>query len=265
MPNTYYGGSPAQYAQQQQGNRQQQFRDLINMMVAMQQMKYQKEQDEWGKAMEMRKFQQGQKEFEAEQPYKASLSDYYKHLASPTTTAAQPSAFREKYDVLLRQGTDPKQAAAMAMNWKDPTATGVKDKGPTEQHKRDQAFIKEAITRYDKTINLLKTKKEENTTIGAEVPRRYDDEINNLAEVQAHLLDLQGVSATRELTPEERDVARRIHKGESRAMKEGKFWILDRRGEVTKAVVPQEVQDYVKKNPSVSIEEAMAIYEQWKK
>jgi len=56
MPNTYYGGGPAQYAQQQQGNRQQQFRDLINMMVAMQQMKYQKEQDEWDKGMEMKKF-----------------------------------------------------------------------------------------------------------------------------------------------------------------------------------------------------------------
>jgi len=62
MPNTYYGGGPAQYAQQQQGNRQQQFRDLMNMMVAMQQMKYQKEQDEWGKAFDMRQFEQKQKE-----------------------------------------------------------------------------------------------------------------------------------------------------------------------------------------------------------
>ena len=204
MPNTYYGGGPAQYAQQQQGNRQQQFRDLINMMVAMQQMKYQKEQDEWDKGMEMKKFGLEQAKTATDRQstgaYARNIDSLIKERSIPPADVSEQEyqGWQRKEDYQhglskeLKELDNKRKISEEAEKIADKQLGQIETKRTAIQ-KGQQGLIDSAMRRFEAEKKILSGSKDMMKGVEA---AKVDVQIQNIERANQMLRELQGGAAS---------------------------------------------------------------------
>ena len=239
MPYSQYYSDPAQYGIRQDENRQEQFRQLLNMIIASKQMKQEKKdkEREWGfqqkqyaDKLAQAQWQQGQEERRTSADEKRAEATMINAKTPPKVTIPEQ---RQAYaDYLLKSGNlSPKEYQQFTLTGTLPTKEGLTSyqeysKLSTELS-RSQLLIRNKLDDVDKKIYKIKepmsmaeiTGRALSGTLG-EV--KVDTEgIKNLETARTILTDLEMIVQNRPWTKDEQRILAYIAGNTEKISKEG--------------------------------------------